>query len=261
MNSSPVLLEIRDLTAGYPGRPVVSHVDLTVSEQDFIGIIGPNGGGKTTLIRTIAGLLPPLSGEILYHFESQGQGAAMGYLPQVNSFDKRFPVSVKDVVLSGLLKRSDFGIRNRKQEVRRVEEILERFGIAHLAGKSIGALSGGQMQRVFLGRALISKPKLLLLDEPSTYADNRFEAELYEILADLNREIAILMVSHDLGVIPSYVKSIACVNGAMHYHPGPEITQEILKVFNCPIELITHGPVPHRVLSQHTTHSHDHGNA
>lgn len=246
------VLEITNLSAGYGGQAVIRNVNLTVNSLDFIGIIGPNGGGKTTLIKCIAGLLKPLAGEIrMFENGNPRPVGGIGYLPQVNTFDKRFPISVKEVILSGLLSRKTLFAPYSAEDQHEAMGIMEKLHISHLAKKTIGALSGGQMQRVFLGRALISKPVLLLLDEPSTYADNRFEAELYEILAGLNHELTILMVSHDLGIIPAYVKSIACVNGELHYHPGPSITPDILKVYNCPIELIAHGNVPHRVLHSH----------
>jgi zinc transport system ATP-binding protein len=255
------VLEIINLSAGYGSQTVIHNVNLTVNALDFVGIIGPNGGGKTTLIKCIAGLLKPMSGEIRISGNGQTrQAGGIGYLPQVNSFDKRFPISVKEVILSGLLSRKALFAPYSHDDHKEALAIMEKLHITHLAGKNIGALSGGQMQRVFLGRALISKPVLLLLDEPSTFADNRFEAELYEILAGLNDELTILMVSHDLGIIPAYVKSIACVNGELHYHPGPSITPDILKVYNCPIELIAHGNVPHRVLHTHheNTGEHEH---
>lgn len=251
-----IILEIKDLTAGYNGKPVLRNVNLTVREGDFIGIIGPNGGGKTTLVKTIAGLLPPLRGEITFHLKD---GHGLGYLPQVNTFDKRFPITTEEVILTGLMGRKGIFGKYTTQDKKLVDELMEKLRVSHLKGKSIGSLSGGQMQRIFLARALVSRPALLLLDEPSTYADNQFEAELYELLKELNEEgLTLLMVSHDLGIIPAYVKSIACVNGELHYHPSPDITGDVLKVYNCPIELVAHGPVPHRVLSQHDTEPHLH---
>ena len=128
---------------------------------------------------------------------------------------------------------------------------MERTGIEHLRKKVIGELSGGQMQRAFLSRALISKPKLLILDEPNTYVDNKFEGELYELLTKLNEQMAIVIVTHDLGTVSQYVKSIACVNRGLHLHPSNIISQEQLDNYNCPIQLITHGHIPHTVLENH----------
>jgi zinc transport system ATP-binding protein len=132
--------------------------------------------------------------------------------------------------------------------------VLHELGIENLASKLVGELSGGQMQKVFLGRALISNPKLLILDEPDTYVDSRFENELYQKLKELNNRMAILLVSHDVGTISAHVKSIACVSRELHYHPSNIISPEQLASYNCPIQIITHGDVPHTVLGSHNHH-------
>src|SRR5690606_16857785 len=148
--------------------------------------------------------------------------------------------------------------RFTRSDKARAMEILEMMGIAHLRKKSIGELSGGQMQRAFLGRAIISEPRLLILDEPNTFVDNKFEHDLYELLSHLNEKMAIMMVSHDVGTITTYVKTIACVNRNLHYHRSNIITQSQLAAYNCPIQLITHGEVPHTVLGEHHhLHTHD----
>jgi zinc transport system ATP-binding protein len=134
---------------------------------------------------------------------------------------------------------------------RKTENILSEMGISSIRDKAIGDLSGGQMQRVFLCRALLSNPKILILDEPDTFVDNRFEAELYRKLIQLNKEMAIILVSHDVGTISSHVKTIACVNGILHYHPSNIITQKQLDSYNCPIQIISHGDIPHTILKHH----------
>lgn len=254
------LLEIKNLTAGYSSQVILNNINLSVFENDFIGIIGPNGGGKTTLLKCITGLLKPFSGEVIFHQNTDNKGF-IGYLPQINQFDKKFPISVLDVILSGLMSQKKLFSRYSAIEKAMAQQLLDQMHISHLAKKPIGELSGGQMQRVFLCRALISEPQLLILDEPDTFVDNRFESELYDILAKLNERLAIMVVSHDIGIISSYVKTIACINRELHYHPGREITSEILRVYNCPIDLIAHGTVPHRVLHEHTLpeqHHHEH---
>jgi zinc transport system ATP-binding protein len=158
---------------------------------------------------------------------------------------------VKEVVLSGLISGKNMFRRISPDDHRKAEAIIEKNGLREFAGTAIGELSGGQMQRVFLSRAMVSSPQLLILDEPDTFVDNRFEHELYTTLKELNEEIAILLVSHDVGTISTYVKTIACVNKTLHYHPSNEISAEQLKVYNCPIDIITHGTVPHRVLPKH----------
>ncbi len=178
-----------------------------------------------------------------------GRKKPIGYLPQVKHIDRKFPITVFDVVLSGSIMENR---RKEKAEAKaRVEALLNEMGIANIRNKAIGELSGGQMQRVFLCRALLSNPKLLILDEPDTFVDNRFEGELYEKLRLLNEEIAIVLVSHDVGTISSYVKTIACVNNNLHYHPSNRITQEQLHGYNCPIQVISHGEIPHTVLKHH----------
>lgn len=242
------ILKLKDVTAGYDEQAVLHHVNLTVNEGDFLGIIGPNGGGKTTLLRVILGLLKPFSGEVIYPASRQN---LFGYLPQNNRFDQRFPISVTEVVLSGLMSEKGLYSSYTRQERHKAWELLDTYGMGNYKKSPIGDLSGGQMQRVFLCRAIISNPRLLILDEPTTYVDSNFEREFYTILQELNKSLSIVMVSHDLGTICSYVKTIACVNRELHYHNSNLITPEQLQSYHCPIELITHGTIPHRVLGKH----------
>jgi zinc transport system ATP-binding protein len=244
------LLTIENLSAGYDKIPVIRNVNLEVHENDFIGVIGPNGGGKTTLLKVILGLLNPMSGKVSFGAEINRRKKPIGYLPQVKHIDRNFPITVFDVVRSGSLMENQKKVTS-SEITKRVDSILEEMGVAGIRKKAIGELSGGQMQRVFLCRALLSQPKILLLDEPDTFVDNRFEGELYEKLRQLNQEMAIVLVSHDVGTISSYVKTIACVNGQLHYHPDNIITQEQLDGYNCPIKLISHGEIPHTVLKHH----------
>ncbi len=242
------ILELHGISAGYDGKTVLRHVDFAIEEGDFIGIIGPNGGGKTTLLKVILGLLKPSAGEVVYHTPKQN---LFGYLPQNSRFDRRFPIDVTEVVLSGLLSEKGLHGTDTRDDRRKAWELLEKYGMGDYRKASIGELSGGQMQRVFLCRAVISSPRILILDEPTTYVDSNFEKEFYPILLELNRTLSIVMVSHDLGTICSYVKTIACVNRGLHYHRSNLITPEQLRAYHCPIELITHGHVPHRVLGEH----------
>ena len=248
------LLEIKDLSAGYENQVVLENVSLDIFSNDFIGVIGPNGGGKTTLIKTILGLIKPISGEVNLLINKTN----VGYLPQVNQIDKRFPISVFDVVRSGKADTALFSsFHKNRQEKEKAEMLLQEMGIFHLRNKSIGELSGGQMQRVFLCRALMNEPELLVLDEPSTYVDNNFEGELYLKLKELNDRMAILLISHDVGTISFFVKTIACVNRNLHHHPSNVISEEQLASYNCPLQIITHGDIPHTVLKLHEEH-HEH---
>jgi zinc transport system ATP-binding protein len=252
-NKMKKILEIKNLNAGYDNSIVLKNINFQVHETDFIGIIGPNGGGKTTLVKSILGVIKPLSGNILYHFPGKGRDFRkyIGYLPQQNVIDKKFPISVKEVILSGLTSQKPLLFRFSSEDKKKADELIEKSGLGTISRNPIGELSGGQLQRVFLARAVISNPRLLILDEPSTYVDNRSEFELYETLKELNKEIAILLVSHDIGTISSYIKTIACVNFNLHYHPSNEISSEELNIYNCPIDIIAHGDVPHRVLHDH----------
>ncbi|MFC2118636.1 metal ABC transporter ATP-binding protein [Bacteroidota bacterium] len=245
-----VILNIKDLIVSYNGNPVLENINLQINKNDFIGIIGPNGGGKTTLIKTILGLKKPQSGKI--EFNNTGNlRPNIGYLPQVKEIDRKFPISVIDVVLSGLMSNLRKKLRFSRKERKLAKEILEKMGVTTLTKKPIGELSGGQAQRVFLSRALVSSPEILVLDEPDTYVDSNFENELYQLLQKINENTTIIIATHDVGSIVSYVKNIACVNKTLHYHPSNEITNELLKSYNCPIDLVTHGTVPHRVLHKH----------
>lgn len=246
------ILELQGITAGYGDHIVLEDVDLVVYNRDFIGMIGANGSGKTTLLKVMLGLLPPMRGKIRFFFDqSNNIKKYIGYMPQASMFDKKFPITVMNVVISGLTARAGLFRHFSRADRKRCDEIMEQMGVFHLRHKAIGELSGGQMQRVFLARALIASPKLLVLDEPNTYVDKQFEESFYEILKELNNKMAIILVSHDLGMISSYVKSIACVDRHLHYHDSSEITQELLDKYPCPIDLITHGDLPHRVLKSH----------
>lgn len=246
-----LILKVKDLYFSYVNDSyVIENINLDVYTNDFIGIIGPNGGGKTTLVRVIVGLIKPQKGSV-EHFSVKNNILSIGYLPQIRNIDVKFPITVLDVVLSGLMTKLKTKLRFSRKDKLLAHEMLEKMNISDLWKKPIGELSGGQSQRVYLGRALISSPELLILDEPDTFVDNNFENELYQLLKEINKNTAIIIVTHDVGSIVSYVRNIACVNKRLHYHPSNEITNELLISYNCPIDLVTHGTVPHRVLHKH----------
>ena len=246
------LISLKDVSVGYDDRQkVLDHVNLDILPNDFIGVIGPNGGGKTTLVKTILKELP-YSGEVQYSPVIGSDGyRAIGYLPQVSDIDKSFPISVCEVVLSGLQARKRLFGRYSAADKAKALQLLDLCGIESIARRPIGELSGGQLQRTLLCRALISDPKVLILDEPANFVDNKFEKELYAILRQLNDRMAIIMVSHDLGTITSHVKSIVCVNRHVHRHNSNVITPEQLHNYDCPIQIVSHGTVPHTVLEEH----------
>jgi len=249
-----VLISLKNICFGYSQEAVIEKVNMDVSEGDYIGMIGPNGGGKSTIIKIIMGLIKPWSGEVVMGTNKYGKPVMIGYLPQYHQFDTSFPITVQEVILSGLIGNQNSHLRFNKNQKAEAKILIKTLGLENVQYRSIGELSGGQMQRVFLGRALISNPDLLILDEPVTYVDNRFENEMYKLLQQINKHTAILLVSHDVGQIVSFVKTIACVNHFLHYHPSNKISEDILASYDCPIELITHGKVPHRVLHNHPKH-------
>ncbi len=247
------LINIDNIVAGYDNKIVLHDVSLDIWENDFLGIIGPNGGGKTTLLKIILGLLKPKSGSVRYFDgEKEVSSLKIGYLPQMNKIDKKFPISVREVVLSGLMAEKPRFRDFTAEQKQRAEEVIAQMGLQELAKRAIGDLSGGQLQRVLLGRSMVSRPKVLILDEPNSYVDKRFESHFYNLLEEISKESSIILVSHDIGTVLSMVKNIACVNETLHYHSGADISAEWLEnKYACPIELVGHGDLPHRVLKNH----------
>lgn len=218
MNSQDkkALIELRDLSFRREERVILDHVNLTVNRGDFMAITGPNGGGKTTLLRLILRLLKPDSGRIIF-YDTEGRPTAaapkFGYLPQKNSVDSHFPITVREVVSSGLL--SDNTLSKDEKEVR-VDEALALIGLEDLATRPIGKLSGGQLQRVLFGRAIVSRPPILVLDEPLSYLDKHFESHLYKIVAELAKHTTILLVSHEMSEIGAMANRHIIVDGSLH---------------------------------------------
>ncbi len=246
------ILSIQNVSAGYEREVILQDVSLEVYPNDFIGVIGPNGGGKSTLLKVILGLLPPWRGEVRVLGMPPRIGRRfIGYVPQFVDSDQNFPISVWETVSLGLISGWSLFHRFTKQEMARIDEALAMVGISHLRHKLMGELSGGQRQRVFIARALVSDPKILLLDEPTASVDPNATQDIYELLRQLNDRMAILLITHDLMVISSYTKTIACLNRKLVYHHSKELTPEMVEsIYGCPIDLIAHG-VPHRVLPVH----------
>jgi zinc transport system ATP-binding protein len=205
------LVHINHLTFCWDREPVLEDIDLKIFENDFIGITGPNGGGKTTLLKAILGIIRPQKGKIYYREDLPRKKRPIGYLPQVKQLDRKFPITVIDVIRSGSLMRN-ITFTGSMEEKHRATELLDEMGISNLRKKAIGELSGGEMQKVFLCRALISDPLLLILDEPGNYVDSLFEAELFEKLKQLNEKMAVLLVSHDIASLSHYAKTIVSIN-------------------------------------------------
>jgi len=255
---SKPIVEINKVTFAYNGQTALQDVSLEIRQGDFMAMIGPNGGGKTTLLKLILGLLKPDKGMIRVIGQStQKASACIGYVPQDVYINRSFPITAMDAVLMGKLEPGKRWARKTASNRREAIAALERLEMAALAEKKIGELSGGQCQRVFIARALVTQPQLLLLDEPTASIDTKGQADFFEMLKALNKHVTIVVVSHDLLAVSRYVKSVACVNRGLHYHNQAEITGEMLETMYpcaageaCPVELLAHG-LPHRVLKDH----------
>jgi zinc transport system ATP-binding protein len=258
MTQPPPIVEIKDMTFAYGRDTVLQEVNLVLRKGDFVAMIGPNGGGKTTLLKLILGLLNPDKGTVLVMGQSARKtSSCIGYVPQDVHTNRSFPITALDVVLMGKLDPGKRWTRSSAANRQEAMAALNRLDMADHADKRIGELSGGQRQRVFIARALVTQPEILLLDEPTASIDTKGQADFFSLLKELNREITILVVSHDLLVVSRFVKSVACVNTRLHYHDQAEITGEMLETMYpctaeevCPVELVAHG-LPHRVLKDH----------
>lgn len=252
MEEKPII-SIKSLWAGYESDMILEDVSFEMFPRDYVGLIGPNGGGKTTLIRVILGLLKPDQGSVSVMGEEPKKGRRqIGYVSQFQVEDKHFPVNVWDVVSMGRLQKNPLkNLRLKGEDKDAIEEALSETGMLEYRKESMNELSGGQRQRVFISRALVTEPRLLLLDEPTSSVDSHSSNQLYDLLAKLNDHLSILLISHDLTAISTYVKTVGCVNRRLVYQGTKEITDEMLETaYECPVDLLAHG-MPHRVLPSH----------
>lgn len=252
LTSMPYAMELEGVCFSYEKTEVLKDVSFRLRQGEFLGIIGPNGGGKTTLVRLMLGLLRPDRGKIrILGQEPNAASRRVGYVPQSMDLSRAFPISVMDVALMGRLARARMGKRYTREDEEKVRQVLEKVGMWEHRRKHIGKLSGGQKQRVFIARALATDPEILFLDEPTASVDPEFHVNLYDILEELNKRVTIVVITHDIGVVSSYMKSIACVNKHFIFHEGSHITQDMIDMaYQCPVELVAHG-MPHRVLPTH----------
>lgn len=248
------VIKVKDLSFSYDSHPVLEDINLTVKSGDFLAVLGPNGGGKTTLIKILLGILSLEKGNVSVLGLKPGKAAhRIGYVPQNITISNKFPINVLDVVLMGRLgfvgRFKKYCARDFSMAVR----ALEQVGMSGFKKDMISNLSGGQRQRVLIARALACDPEILFLDEPTASVDQAFHSKLYQLLFDLNQQgKTIVVISHDLSVLSSHANSVACVNKNLYFHDSSEINLEMLeKAYHCPVELITHGPIPHRVLKDH----------
>ncbi|MCM8806209.1 MAG: metal ABC transporter ATP-binding protein [Candidatus Omnitrophica bacterium] len=248
------VIEIKNLYVKLRDMVVLEDINLSVKRNDFLGIIGPNGGGKTTLLKTMLGIIKPYKGDIKIMGETPEKGREyIGYVPQYVFFDLKFPITVWEVVLTGRLNRTKYFKNYSKEDKEISEAALKQVEMEKYKNKKIGELSGGERQRVFVARALVSHPQILLLDEPMANVDSPREKEFYELLKKLKEQekMTIILVSHDIGIISAYVDKIACINRKLYFHDSKEIKMdELMAVYGCPVDMIAHG-IPHRVLKEH----------
>jgi zinc transport system ATP-binding protein len=253
VNLTDEIVSLENIWMQYNDIPVLENINLTINHSDFLGIIGPNGGGKTTLLKIMLGLIKPTRGAVIYPGCTLKQGRSLvGYVSQHNVFDRDFPASVWDVAITGRHRAAGLFKRYSKEDKEIAAQALKTVGMLVHKGRQMGKLSGGEQQRVFIARALATEPKLLLLDEPTASVDTAVQTEFYELLEQLKEHMAIVIVSHDLSAISIYVDKIACLNVQLHYHGSTEISPDILEAtYKCPVQMIAHGDHPHRVLKGH----------
>lgn len=228
MNSDAIIIEIKNLSYRYEKENVLEDINLTIPRGAFVGIVGPNGSGKSTLLKLILGLLKPTVGEIrlfgvdINQFKDR---ESIGFVSQkANSFNTGFPATVKEVVASGLTKKLGLFKFMKKEDHNLVESAIESVDLTRFMNRNIGELSGGQQQRVFIARALVSNPKLLILDEPTVGVDAQTVDSFYNLLEKLNKlqGITLLLVTHDIGSVSDKVTHVACLNQHLFFHGKAE---------------------------------------
>jgi ABC-type Mn2+/Zn2+ transport system ATPase subunit len=236
------LVRFEKVTCRYGSEPVLVNVDLSLSEGDFVGIVGPSGSGKTTLLRAVAGAVRPIAGRIV-----RDPRAAIGYVPQVETVNWYFPVTVREAVL---MSRVDGRILpwSPKADLREADEVLERLGIGDLRTRHIRELSGGQQQRVFIARAMLRRPRLLLMDEPTSGVDVRTRHDVMHLIHELHHEgMAIVLTTHDLNGIAAHLPNLVCLNREVIATGRPQdvITPDVLeRTYGAPLEVLQHGGMP-----------------
>jgi zinc transport system ATP-binding protein len=235
-------VEVENLSFSYDGAPVLEGVSLTIDEREFVCVVGPNGGGKTTLLKLILGLLQPKAGTVrVFGLPPERARHRIGYVPQYVQHDVQFPARVLDVVLMGRVDRSRWVGGYRRADREAAERALQTVGLIALNRRSFAALSGGQRQRVLIARALVTEPDLLLLDEPTAHVDVAGELVMHDLLRQLNQQLTVLMVTHDLSFVSADVKSVACVNRTCFVHPTAAVTGDLIAtLYGGDVRLIHH---------------------
>ncbi|MBU8934942.1 MAG: metal ABC transporter ATP-binding protein [candidate division Zixibacteria bacterium] len=241
------IIEIDGVSFAYNGQTVLQDVNLTVYEREFVWIVGPNGGGKTTLMKIMLGLLAPARGSVkLLGVAPLEARSRIGYLPQHVDTDRQFPISVLEVALMGRLRRGMRWGPFPAEDTRVALDALQQVGLAELAERPAGELSGGQHRRLLIGRALAAQPELLLLDEPMANLDRQVEKELHELLQQLNKHLTIVMVSHDPAFVSDFVKQVVCVNRTVAVHPTSVMENEFVgELYGSGMRVVRHDQHDH----------------
>ena len=241
MTEKTPAIDLHGVSFGYGDRQTLNDVNLTIKPYDSVCIVGPNGGGKTTLIKLIIGLLSPDAGLIKIFGKRPDEAYRhIGYVPQFSQYDRQFPISVQEVVCMGRMGKSLTG-RYSKEDKEKTLEALGEVGLADLAERSFSALSGGQRQRVLIARALACGGEILILDEPTANIDRESETQLFDLLRELNKRMTILMVTHDVGFASSFFTRIACVNREVIIHPTSELTGNLIRdMYGGDLQMIRH---------------------
>jgi len=237
------VIDIRNVSFAYAREPVLRDISLTVPREEFLGIIGPNGGGKSTLVKLILGLLKPHGGSISVLGTSPKEASVrIGYVPQYPTFSRRdFPISVMDMVLLGRLDPSRWSIGYTTEDRDVAEAVMAAVEIRNITGRPIGSLSGGQLQRVLIARALACQPEILILDEPTANIDIRAEEDIFAMLKQHNDHMTVIVVSHDIAFISGYVDRVACLNQTLVCHATNEISgKTIEELYGAPVRMINH---------------------
>ncbi len=239
-------IELDRVSLSRDGERVLDDVSLRIERREFLAVLGPNGSGKTSMLLVILGGLTPQAGAVSVLGTSPREARTrVGYVPQRASFERDFPIPVLDVALMGRITRRGLGRRFTAHDLEVARATLARMQVERLAGRPIGALSGGELQRVLIARALAGEPEVLLLDEPTASLDEPMERSVWELLEELAGELTIVLVSHDIGAVTRHVQRVACLNRRLFVHPAAELTPELLeRVYGAPLRVIT---------------SHDHG--
>ncbi len=221
------VVAVKGLWFTYDREPVLRDVTFDIEAGDYVAMVGPNGGGKTTLVRLMLGMLQPSRGEItVFGGDPARSRLRMGYVPQFGVMDADFPIKVRDVVAMGLMRPWDpFPFFGRKR-MKKAEETMDILGIAGLEERMFGSLSGGQKQRCLIARAVVSSPDVLMLDEPTASIDNNVEKDVFELLKKLNERMTVIIITHDISFVSVYADKIICVNGKAVCHPAEEVTME-----------------------------------